>query len=404
MVNVGFIIRISKEWMGGLNYFKNLFLAVSRIEKREIMPIVFIGRSEIFKETEQALSEVSKIIKSTLFDKNSFITNLCDSWLKTFKNDGLRGLLLFLLLKKYSVKIISHSGYPDGIHVIKKFFPGKFKLINWIPDFQHLHIPEMFNENDIAGRNTINKFLIKESDIMILSSYDALNDYKNFAPEYEKKARVLQFVSSPDKSIFYLAQNDFDRIREKYSLPAVFFYIPNQFWKHKNHLFVFRVINELKSEGLQIILVCTGYLDDHRNLNHIKDLREYIAENHLEKNIIILGPVDYNEVMILMVFSKAIINPSLFEGWSTTVEESKSLGKKILLSDIPVHREQNPEKGIYFDPLEPSQLKNILKNELKLNEPPLDIEQMNLIKLKLDKKFEEFGVKYQNIVLDLLKA
>jgi len=43
-----------------------------------------------------------------------------------------------------------------------------------------------------------------------------------------------------------------------------------------------------------------------------------------------------------------LINPSLFEGWSTTVEEAKALGKHIILSDIPVHREQNPPRSDYF--------------------------------------------------------
>jgi glycosyltransferase involved in cell wall biosynthesis len=44
------------------------------------------------------------------------------------------------------------------------------------------------------------------------------------------------------------------------------------------------------------------------------------------------------------------LQPSLFEGWSTTVEEAKSLGKKLLLSDIAVHREQNPPESVFFDP------------------------------------------------------
>lgn len=33
------------------------------------------------------------------------------------------------------------------------------------------------------------------------------------------------------------------------------------------------------------------------------------------------------------------VNPSFYEGWSTTVEEAKSIGVPLLLSDIPVHRE-----------------------------------------------------------------
>lgn len=44
----------------------------------------------------------------------------------------------------------------------------------------------------------------------------------------------------------------------------------------------------------------------------------------------------------------ANINPSLFEGWSTTVEEAKAIGKPVALSGILVHREQNPGQARYF--------------------------------------------------------
>jgi hypothetical protein len=38
--------------------------------------------------------------------------------------------------------------------------------------------------------------------------------------------------------------------------------------------------------------------------------------------------------------SIALINPSEFGGWSTTVEEAKAYGVPMLLSDLDVHREQ----------------------------------------------------------------
>jgi len=44
------------------------------------------------------------------------------------------------------------------------------------------------------------------------------------------------------------------------------------------------------------------------------------------------------------------LNPSLFEGFGLSVDEARSTGKKILLSDIPVHREQDVPQGVFFDP------------------------------------------------------
>ncbi len=36
MIKVGFIGAVSKEWMGGLNYFRNLLHSISLLENRKI--------------------------------------------------------------------------------------------------------------------------------------------------------------------------------------------------------------------------------------------------------------------------------------------------------------------------------------------------------------------------------
>jgi hypothetical protein len=50
------------------------------------------------------------------------------------------------------------------------------------------------------------------------------------------------------------------------------------------------------------------------------------------------------------------VQPSLSEGWNTGVEEAHLFGKRILLSDIAVHREQNPDRATYFDARNPADL------------------------------------------------
>tara|TARA_B110000977_G_scaffold151902_1_gene192846 strand:- start:152 stop:511 length:360 start_codon:yes stop_codon:yes gene_type:complete len=61
-----------------------------------------------------------------------------------------------------------------------------------------------------------------------------------------------------------------------------------------------------------------------------------------------LGIVNFDELMSLMKFSVAVINPSKSEGWSSTVEQAKSMGKFVLLSNLPVHKEQNPDRSFFF--------------------------------------------------------
>ncbi len=56
----------------------------------------------------------------------------------------------------------------------------------------------------------------------------------------------------------------------------------------------------------------------------------------------------------------AIIQPSYFEGWSMLVEDCRALGKQIILSDIPIHREQSPPDATFFNPNDIQQLSTIL--------------------------------------------
>ena len=112
----------------------------------------------------------------------------------------------------------------------------------------------------------------------------------------------------------------------------------------------------------------------------------------------VLGPVPFPHLTGLMLHSVALINPSKFEGWSTTVEEAKSLGKTIILSDIPVHREQAPSLGRYFDPDDPELLSSILSEIADNYSEKVDIENQALARQLFPQRQMAFGQIYEAIV------
>lgn len=361
MIKVGFIGSVSKEWMGGLNYFKNLLFAINSIEKKELEVFVFVGK-KIDIETKRMFQEYTTVIEDSIFDRKSIKWFLSKIEQKIFKTN----ILLENILKKHNIQILSHAAITNLKNV---------KTINWIPDFQHIHLPQMFSEKEIQNRNNNFLKLIRDSDLIVLSSFDALKDMKKFVPNYEDKARVLQFVSQPNNRYFELDEHDKSLLLQKYKIKDDFFYIPNQFWKHKNHMMIFEAINELKKDGVEINIVCTGYLGDYRNKTYIDDIRKVVKLNNLEDNIKLLGLVDYEDVFALIKFSKAVINPSLFEGWSSTVEECKSVGKNMILSDLDVHKEQYPS-AVFFERDSAESLKEVIKfykTENESNLEPLDV-------------------------------
>ena len=64
----------------------------------------------------------------------------------------------------------------------------------------------------------------------------------------------------------------------------------------------------------------------------------------------------------LMKHSQAVLQQSLFEGWSTVIEDARSLQAPVVAANLGVNMEQLGENGIYFDPLNPDELVAILKD------------------------------------------
>lgn len=381
-IKIAFLFRATENWLGGVNYYKNLLQALSLVDKPILEPYILDVNREKFEE----------IIK--------------DGKVQILKKDIKYYFLKFfqsLLKKDYDktnalvscndIDVISHS-YCEGANV-----PNIF----WIPDFQHVYLPEMFSDEEIDFRNKEFFKMAKNSDLVILSSEDALNDFKKFVPQYAHKGKVLNFVAIPNKNIY----EETDKIKfetiKKYNLFNKYFYVPNQFWKHKNHKVVLEAISILKKQGLNINVVFTGNTCDIRNPKYFEEIMSYIVKENIQDNVKILGIVDLLEVHYLMRNCVSIINPSLFEGWSSTVEEAKSIGKNIILSNLDVHKEQNPQEAVYFNPNDSKELAMILKQnwETKCGGPDYELEEQ--AKELLPKRILEFGQQYQKIILEALK-
>jgi glycosyltransferase involved in cell wall biosynthesis len=120
--------------------------------------------------------------------------------------------------------------------------------------------------------------------------------------------------------------------------------VVNQFWAHKNHIQVVEAMGWLARDRRCPQVVMIGQPSDNRDptgkaLSHL--LRR-VAELKLEGRVKLLGFVAAAERDALLRSCKALIQPSRCEGRNTSVEDAKALGRPVIASDIPVHREQSP--------------------------------------------------------------
>jgi len=374
--------------MGQVNYISNLLFAISKLKDREIEPIVFLGNNADPQIIEK-FTKHANIVQDSVFDRNSVKWYISKILERIF---GVTVLVDRILLEN-KVSVISHSNAIKGY--------GRFVKINWISDFQHIHLPNLFSDREKNRRDRYFLGVFKKSDRVIVSSYEAYNDAKYFSSCYLDKVRVLQFVSQTVKDTSFFSYKNLGELQNKYGFSGAFYYLPNQFWKHKNHMHIFKAVKLLKDEGVDVFVLCSGYMKDYRNLRYIDEVSLFLKENELDKNIKLLGLIDHDDVLRLMKFSLAVINPSLFEGWSSTVEECKSMGKNMILSDIAIHREQNPRNSIYFDPNNVEETGAVLKREWMKGSPVQSTKEYEQEVLDgLGKRTLAFAYNYQSIILE----
>jgi len=386
LIRVAFPDLGAGGWMGGVVYLYNLLYALSKLEQRRIDPVVIFGRRSDPKVAAM-YQPLAELVFSSLMDEKSIFWTIHKAQRRIFGADPL----LWAYLRQHGIDVVSH--YSCRARNV-----GSYGAISWIPDFQHLHLPEMFSREELARRDLTYRSQIENSHLVIVSSNDALADLCAFEPRYASRARVLHFVAQP--AICNYETMQLTQIETKYNFKGKFFFLPNQFWKHKNHLAVFEAVRILKEQNRDILVLCSGHLEDSRNVGHIQELRDFIERNHLEEHVRLLGMIDFDDLCFLMRNSISVINPSFFEGWSTTVEEAKSLGKNLILSDLPVHREQNPQSSRYFNPNDPEALAAILADAWDTSDGGPDHDLEMLARTALAERTRRFANEYEEIALE----
>ena len=203
------------------------------------------------------------------------------------------------------------------------------------------------------------KSMMKNSTDLVLSSHDAYEDMKKFYKVPERlNIHIYHFVSIIDD----LQSVNIEELLVKYKLPSTYFLISNQFHKHKNHKVAFEAVAKLKKEGIKVNIAITGRFPDASDSPYMTELHQIPDENQLRDQIIMLGIIPRNDQLQLMRHSQAVLQPSLFEGWSTVIEDARSLQVPVIAANLGVNMEQLKETGTYFDPHNVDELVEILKN------------------------------------------
>lgn len=334
MIRVGFVnVFAVRGWLGGLNYLRNLLQAVVGLEARRIEPVLFAGRS--IEPSIAAEFGFLQMVRTRALDRGDPVWLVRKALQRTTGGDPL----LRSVLRRHGISILSHSGDLGR--------GASIPALSWVPDLQHRGLPHLFSAAQIAERESQIARALERCACMIVSSEAVSRDLAAASPAHAGKIRVLRFVSGLSGAGTLPGEQE---LRARHGIEGRYLLLPNQFWAHKNHGIIVAALERLQASGRHVTVVATGLMEDPRQPAHVDALMRRVRDAGLGPKFRTPGVIAYADMLGLMRHAVAVVNPSLFEGWSTSVEEAKSMGKAVVLSDIAVHREQAPARAHFFDP------------------------------------------------------
>lgn len=372
---LGIIFSYNEKWIGGTYYILNLVHVLNHLNDNEKPHLVIFSNSADFKilqkETSYPYLEFEEFSENPKVKFFAFLNKITS---KVFN--------IKLIKRRYSKNIdaifpYQNNNYINSINAAKRVY--------WIPDFQEKHFPEYYSSEHLKNEKVKNSWIIENSKKLLLSSHDAKKDLVEFYPNYKTKPFVVHFaVKIPE-----LSKLELDVVLSKFQLPKLYFFSPNQFWKHKNHIVVIKAVELLVKQGTEVVVAFSGKELDPRFPGYTAELKEYVSSKNLQNNVRFLGFLERQEQLKLMENAVAIIQPSLFEGWSTVIEEAMSMNKCVIASNLNVNIEQLGNNGFYFDPLSPENLAEVL-GKINLTKPQIEYDYVS--------KQKQFAVDFLNCV------
>lgn len=343
-MKLGILFNFQSTWMGGIIYIINFVNAINFLDDEDKPEIIVFYSKSLEKYINEFNYPYITFVESEF---PSIIKGFVQSWLKR------RNIFIDSLISEYSLDTI----YPVRNFPVKN--RTKANVVAWYADLQHKYYPEFFTRITLIHRTIRLHYMLRNADKLVVSSQAVKDDFfKFYPPKKNLKFHIYHFVS---------INKDFDDItiedlRSKYGLPEKYFMISNQFHKHKNHKVLLLALAKLKSMGIRFHFAMTGKFPEAKDSPYIAELHSIIEKYDLKGELSFLGLIPRKDQMQLMNHCQAVIQPSLFEGWSTVIEDAISIQVPVIASNLDVNIEQLQDKGTYFEPHNTDQLVEILKN------------------------------------------
>lgn len=296
-----------------------------------------------------------RIITKILKTKRVFLK------LKEFVYENDLDLLLFSSKKSAGIKFnIPTVVIPHDIQVVSH--PERFELPAFIYKYE---VWKDFFYRDI---------------VISISDFDA-SEMKEYFPKYSSKIRKIY---NP-----IICEGEMYR-GERSGILAL-----NVNYPHKNAITLLKAYNLIKNK-IDEKLIIAGKLTN-------KECLEYIKDQNLEKDVLLTGYLEEEELKELMSKARLFINPSLYEGFGMTPIEAIIRGVPTLIYKGTASFETTQGLCEYYE--NGTDEKELAAKMLELLHKPIDLEVLKKKSdvLKQEYNYQMIAKQYWHLFCDLLE-
>jgi glycosyltransferase involved in cell wall biosynthesis len=300
-----------------------------------------------------------------------------DALRKRFRGANANTTIFWSYIEKYiEQKGITHVFLPWLIeHQIPRLsVPSGAMLM----DLLWKHFPEEFPEGKIMDATLIAN--LRNIDIAFPVSAATASE---IASTFDTSG--LEIATVPHGASLHV---DEDKEKAKPGPPdSPFFLYPAQTTENKNHLCLFEAVSILAGKGLEFRIILTSGSISRLRDNEIKTayetkMRQWVDEHShlLDSHIDLKGQVSWEELEYLYNTCRAVILPSLYEGFGLPLIEALERNVQVVCSGIGPFQEQinrylMHDRVVVVDPINPEHLALAMQMVLehkKVERLPLD--------------------------------
>lgn len=345
-------------WRGGIEFLLALIssLKAAQPDKHQLMLVYYVNPKHFFRT-------LSKSKAASFHPGLAELRNLLSDLPRSHRQELLSIELRLPHPLCFSFPRSSLVGPFPFHHRFLRFFPSGLRLLTYIPDFQHIEIPQNFSRNEIESRNSQFNAVISRSHLIMTHSIHSLGIMNRL---FDIPKKTTAFSIGPYWSLtrrnFQKSSEIIDEVRMKYGLDGKYFVCSNQFWKHKNHSVVLEAVKISLNAGMPMKVCFTGEMSDYRGSSHIQQLFDFVETEGIQNYVTFTGFVNKAQQLALIRGATALIQPTLYEGspGGNSVFESLSLGVPVILSSLPVTEELDSPICVKFNPNDPYDLYRVM--------------------------------------------